>query len=404
MRLLYVVPSYYPATVYGGPIFSIHAAAGALAALAIDVHVATTNANGDGKLEVPTDIEVKLAENYRVHYYDDTITNRFSWAFTKGLAADVRAADVVHLQDVFSAHAAWCFFLAWYYSKPLMVSVRGVFTPWGLEGKRPWLKKIWLALLVQPFVKDQRRVMWHATAESERIETKDVFIEARTVVIPNGIDCNRFDEVQAYSRFDYLKQFFSSASVPASEAIVLLAMGRLHKKKSFETAIAAVAKLIHIHPQLLLLIAGGDDGEGEALSALIAGSGLHRNVALVGEVKGADKIQFLKGGDILLFPTHNENFGMVALEALAAGIPVVASKNAPWDELERQQTGLWVENSADAFAAAIEQLLSGTRSAIARSSIKERARAHAGQYDLGAVARAFETSYRELLHGTGNRR
>jgi glycosyltransferase involved in cell wall biosynthesis len=391
--ILQVVPSYYPATVYGGPIFSIHYACQALARQGVEIAVATTNANGGGRLDVDCHGPVTFEPNYQVRYYNDTIVNRFSWAFTRHLGRDIRCACIVHLQDVFSAHAAWTLILTALYRKPLLVSARGVLAPWGLSGKRPWLKKLWLSMLVRPLASNSRRVCWHATAESERHEILDVLPESRVVVVPNGIDCGAFDSVAPPSRTSYVRRFFPGCSIAPDRARILVCLGRLHAKKAFDVAIKAFQAIAKGYPEAILAIAGADDGEGEALMQLVRRLGLEHRITLVGEVKGLEKIFFLKGADLFLFPTHNENFGMVVLEALTAGLPVIASRDSPWSELEALGSGLWVRNTPEDFAAAILELFSKDL-----GGMRASARSHATRYDLSAIAGSFRKIYETLVH------
>ena len=397
VKVLQVVPSYYPATVYGGPIFSIHQACQALAQAGVTIDVATTNANGSTKLKVSTREPVVFAPNYRVRYYDDTIIGRFSWAFTFNLWRDIKAAEVVHLQDVFSAHAAETLLFAAVLGKPVLVSVRGTFTSWALTQKRPWLKKAWIVLLVRPFVRNPRRVAWHATSKAERGEILAQFPGVSVQVVPNGIDCSEFDTALVPLRFDYFEKFFPDAAVAPEHARVMIGLGRLHAIKAFDVAIRAFHTIAEAHPKAVLLIAGGDDGERARLSKLIADLGLVGRVALVGEVKGDDKIAFLKGADLLLFPSHSENFGMVALEAMAAGVPVVASRKTPWQEVEVRGSGVWVDNTPEAFARAMADLMTRDLGPMCNS-----ARAHAACYNLAVVASAFEKVYSEIIHGKPN--
>jgi glycosyltransferase involved in cell wall biosynthesis len=391
MKILQVVPSFYPAFVYGGPIFSIHYACQALARRGTEIDVATSNAGGDRKLDAPTDKPVEFERNYQVRYYDDTIIGRFSWAFTKGVLGDIRRADVVHLQDVFSIYAAWTSVLCRLARKPLLISARGTFAPWGMRGKRPWAKKAWLDLFFRPFLSDGRTA-WHATSEDEREEIRTYFRGAAVYIIANGIDCAAYDRAAALDRAAYFARFFSSAAVDPRQATVLTALGRLHAKKAFDVAIATLGLLEDKVPDAVLLIAGGDDGERTVLERAIDVAGLSGRVALVGPVEGDEKVAFLKGSDIFLFPSHGENFGNVTLEALAAGAPVVASRNTPWSSLEIEGSGLWVENTPKAFARAALDLLARNR-----GELRAAAREHAGRFDLAEIAVKFEKVYAELM-------
>ena len=392
MKVLQVVPSYYPATVYGGPIFSIHRACEALARAGVDIDVATTNANGVTKLDVPTSEAVVLAERYRVRYYEDTIIGRFSLAFTFNLWRDIKTTEVVHLQDIFSAHAVTALLLCALFRKPLLVSARGELASWGLRNKRRWLKRLWLGVLVRPLVLISRRVFWHATSPHECTEIVNVFPRARIRVVPNAIDCAEFDGVGAPSRAEYLARFFPGVGVSSNSTRILVAMGRLHRKKGFDIAITAFSMIAKKHPEAVLLIAGPDDGVKETLERMVEGAGLTNRIRLVGNVSESEKIMFLKGAELFLFPSCSENFGMVCLESLAAGCPVVASRNTPWGQLEQERAGWWVENSPEAFATAIQDFLSGKSEAM-----RERARAIAVRYDLSSVATAFRRIYGELI-------
>lgn len=394
MKIVQVVQSYYPAIVYGGPIYSIHYVCRELARMGLEIEVATTNANGNSKLDVETGSPVLFDKNYSVCYYDDTIISRFSLSFTLHLWRHLKNADVVHLQDVFSTYAAWTLVLGGVSRKPILISARGTFTTWGLKSKRPWLKKLWLALFVHPFVGNTKRVAWHATSYQERDEILAVAPKARVYVIPNGIDCSAYAHFTSPSRSEYFSRFIPGSAIEPQKAKVLVALGRLHIKKAFDVVIRALSLLVDDIPDLILLIAGGDDGEQDFLLELVKELGLQGRVALVGEVKNEDKIRFLKGADIFLFPSHNENFGNVVLEALAAGLSVVASKNTPWRELEEAGTGLWVENTPQAFAKAIVELLS--RDPVAADM---KAKEHVSRYDLQTVAAAFKQTYSELING-----
>ena len=392
IKVLQVVQSYYPAIVYGGPIFSIHYTCQALARRGIEIQVATTNANGNSKLDVDVGKLVVFEPNYSVRYYDDTIISRFSLDFCWHLPQDIRSADVIHLQDVFSTYAAWTLLLASFASKPILISTRGTFTPWGLKTKRPWLKKLWLLLLVHPFIRKMNRVTWHATSEAECGEILTQFPKARVHVVPNGIACAEFDKILPLSRLDYFAKFFPDARVVPDRTRVLVGLGRIHPIKGFDIAIRAFRQIADRYPDSVLLIAGGDDGEHTVLERLIGELALGDRVALVGELKGDDKITFLKGADLFLFPSHSENFGMAVLEALAAGLPVVASRNTPWAEMEKVGSGLWVDNTPEAFAHAIAQLLVQDLSVM-----RQKARDQAAGYDLTAIAARFENIYMEQI-------
>lgn len=132
-------------------------------------------------------------------------------------------------------------------------------------------------------------------------------------------------------------------------------MGRLQKVKGFDILIEALSKLQR--DDVVLLIAGEDFGERKNLEKIIDKFKLNDKVFLVGKIEGLDKIEFLRNADVFALASHHENFGLVYAEALAVGTPVVASTNTPWQNIEINNCGKWVENKPDIFSTAVNTIL-----------------------------------------------
>jgi glycosyltransferase involved in cell wall biosynthesis len=73
----------------------------------------------------------------------------------------------------------------------------------------------------------------------------------------------------------------------------------------------------------------------------------------MGEVTGDKKRAAFYSADACIVPSFSENFCMVVAEALAHGVPVIASRGTPWAKVEEYGCGLWVENSPDELRKAI---------------------------------------------------
>jgi glycosyltransferase involved in cell wall biosynthesis len=385
VKVCVISPAFYPAIVYGGPIFSIYHTCIELAKQGMEIFVSTTNANGKGKLEVTPNRLVRLGERFFVKYYDDTIVGRFSWKFALLVWRDIRACDVVRIEDIFSSYIPPSLFYAKLFGKPTLISPRGVLSDWSLANKRALLKRIWLALFIKPFL---RNSWWHATSEQEKIEILDFYPKAKVVVIPNGIEVHQFSKVAKLSRSEYLRKF---ANIDGSAKIVVVSMGRLHKKKGFDVLIDAFAGLLADFGDAILLIAGKDDGEKRNLESQIARLGLVGKVFLVGEVSGEEKVAFLGGADLFALPSHSENFGNVYLEAMAAGLPVVASKGTPWERVDEVGCGRWVENTVEATRAAMRDILKGDT-----ETMGKRGQDYAKEYDWQSIAKRFRAVLQEM--------
>src|SRR6478609_2951217 len=102
MKILHVVPTYYPAVRYGGPIQSVHGLASALAAQGHDVHVYTTNVDGQGVSPVALD-RPTLLDGVTVQYFATGVGRRIyrSPRMRQALDLNVASFDIVHLHSVF---------------------------------------------------------------------------------------------------------------------------------------------------------------------------------------------------------------------------------------------------------------------------------------------------------------
>src|SRR5688572_27531957 len=102
MRILHVVPTYLPATRYGGPIYSVHGLCKALVELGHEVEVCTTSVDGPGDSVVPYEQPV-LLDGVRVRYFRSARLRRLYYApdMKRYLREAMRAFDVLHLHSVF---------------------------------------------------------------------------------------------------------------------------------------------------------------------------------------------------------------------------------------------------------------------------------------------------------------
>jgi D-inositol-3-phosphate glycosyltransferase len=149
---------------------------------------------------------------------------------------------------------------------------------------------------------------------------------SRTVTIPPGVDLDRFapgDRLAARAEL-----------VLAADAVVLAFVGRIQPLKAPDVLLRAVAELVRRDPalraRLVVLVAGGPSGSGlaepTALQELGATLGLTDVLRFLPPQGGADLVRVYRAADVVAVPSHNESFGLVALEAQACGTPVVATR------------------------------------------------------------------------------
>ena len=164
-------------------------------------------------------------------------------------------------------------------------------------------------------------------------------------IIPNGIHVGDFADA---TPFPHLRDGM----------INLLFLGRLEKRKGLKYLLGAFGKLKWNWPNLRLIVVGS--GKPDADSYRILGERGLRDVEFVGVVSDEDKARYYKSADIYCSPaTGRESFGIVLLEAMASGTPVVASDIEGYSNVVTHgREGLLAEpKSEDALADAIDTLL-----------------------------------------------
>jgi glycosyltransferase involved in cell wall biosynthesis len=132
------------------------------------------------------------------------------------------------------------------------------------------------------------------------------------------------------------------------------------------------------------------------------------DVAFVGPVYDRQKTAIYRHADVFVLPSHSENFGVVVLEALACGLPVITTKATPWQELNgfdrpggpstKQRAGWWIEVGVDPLVEALREAMLATDEQLA--GIGDNARWLAQErYSWPAAARSMKRAYDWVLHG-----
>jgi D-inositol-3-phosphate glycosyltransferase len=210
--------------------------------------------------------------------------------------------------------------------------------------------------IVTGTVLERANLVWHYGAAAERID-----------IIPCGVDTELFQPRSQAVAKDLLE-------LPPDP--MLLYVGRLQPIKGLETLLAAMARLPG--PARLLVVGGEQDepenGHGEWLRARVSALGLGDRVRFLGPQRQDRLPLFYAAAEATVMPSHYESFGMVALEAMACGTPVVASRVGGLRTTVRDgATGYLVpEGDAAALAERLRILLEDrvTRERLGREAVR----------------------------------
>lgn len=194
----------------------------------------------------------------------------------------------------------------------------------------------------------------------------------------------------------------------AGDAQVVLFVGRIDPIKGIDTLIDAAAvvagRSAHVEMPTFVIVGGDLDDDGKPIGPLadvagaIAGRGLGAHVLLPGSQPQDRLPLFYAAADVVAVPSRYESFGLVAVEALACGVPVVASRAGGLRfTIEEGVTGLLVKPQApEALAAGIETILGDSS---LRSAMAAAARPSVARYDWSEVASQVMHVYQRLANG-----
>ena len=228
--------------------------------------------------------------------------------------------------------------------KPYVITTHGMLYPEAVKRSR-W-KKIPFELLF--FRKDILEASCiHVTCETELRHVRNYGYKGPVAIIGNPVAIPPYIEE------------ITAKSVHIHSRATLGFLGRLHPIKQAERLLYGVALLPDPSAVDVVIMGKGDDAYEDFLRKEVQRLGLE-NVSFKGFVSGRDKFESLASMSALFVPSDMENFGMIIPEALLVKTPVMASLGTPWEQLNDNRCGWWVDNSPESIRDVILKILSSS--------------------------------------------
>jgi glycosyltransferase-like protein len=226
----------------------------------------------------------------------------------------------------------------------------------------------------------------------------------RAGLVRNGVDMQRYRPPR-----DPAERARDRAAAGCQDCLTVLSVGGVEPRKGSLTLLDGFAKLRELAADLdpLLVLAGGATlfdhrGELDRFRARLAELELEHRVRMVGSLGCGELERLYRAADLFAFPSNTEGFGLAALEALACGLPVVASElDSLQTFLEHGRNALLVPvGDSEALGSALARLARDPRE---RDRLVAEGRALAATYSWDAAAAAHERAYAEFLGPVGRR-
>lgn len=404
MRLLCVIPSYWPAVQFGGPVITVHTLNKNLVKKGIDITVYTTNVGLDttsmsGSVQYRTydtrwDAEidgVKVTYFFYTKLFDLFAETgwQFSLPMAKALNNNIKDFDIVYIVSTWNFPVALGAYFCRKYKIPYIISPRGQL--YNEVFKNKFIKKsLYHFFILKRDLQNASAIHYTTEDEAEQCH-KALGLNNRYFVVPNGIDLTEittpYEKGRLIEKFPHLK----------GKRIILF-LGRINWKKGLDLLIKAFFRLAKEYNDVHLLIVGDDDGDGykKKVEKWIIDHGIKDEVTFTGRLTGRDKFDAFACADIFVLPSYSENFGMAVVEAMACGIPVVISNRVGiYKEVKKNQAGVVINTNVEELHEGIKRLLENSH---LRKSVAENGKKLVEEYySIDKVADKMIEEYRRIL-------
>jgi len=260
-----------------------------------------------------------------------------------------------------------------------------VITPHSDAGRPSWSKSVFDRIVPALTLKKASRII--AVSDHEAAYLAELGVPPERIhVIPNGVDLGEFAQLPP--------------APVTRDGIIGLFVGRIDPdQKGLDTLVRAMALLPRSFPLRIRLV-GEDWGGTEPLRSLAQRLGVADRLTFVGKLERQALLQEYARAQFLVLPSLFEPFGIVLLEAMAAGLPVIASRVGGIPEIVQDgETGLLVEpGNPGALAESLLRLGNNER---LRGSMGRAAQERVAGYDWSLIVPRILSVYKEALEGRG---
>ena len=378
----------YPPRIVGGIARVVHDLSKRLIKDGHDVTVVTYREGNSPYYELDKGVKVYRVDNFMIksnNFIDWVMQLNFNMIAKVGeIIAKEGNFDVIHAHDWLTAYAAKTLKQA--YNITLVSTIHAT-----EAGRNSGIRE-----QTQKYINDTE---WMLTYESTEVIVNSNYMKSelqrlfglpfeKINVVPNGVNVTNYSGIER--DYEFRRKYALD-----SEKIILF-MGRLVYEKGVQYLIGAMPKILEHYHDAKLVIAG-KGGMIDELKKEVNTLGLDSKVCFAGYLNGKDVAKMYKAADISVFPSTYEPFGIVALEAMLAEIPVVVSDIGGLNEIvDHRQTGMksYCGNS-NSIADSILELLFDP--ALCSSIVKKAKSTVRNEYNWNKIAQDTHFTYQKAI-------
>jgi len=334
MKVLFPIGSFPPAKTAGAGIFLYSTTKGLHTTGKTENYIVSTETDLDSETARDTWFKNECGNvifcKIRIHY--------LAYNMVRTAVKLLKKVDIVHLNGLFYPPSMMIALFAYMHNKKIIWSVHGSLYKEALlysSGK----KKLFLFLIKRL----KRKVFFHATSDPEYKLIKEKLSSKNKIInIPIFMDSASNEPEYKLNPQPYF-----------------LFVGRIAEIKLLDVLIEAFAQSDYFRNSTFSfkIVGNPDNPYGQKLKAKANELKLDHKIEFVGDARGKVKDELFKNAYFTFLVSKSENFGMVVLESLREGTPVIASHGTPWQQLDETQAGFWIDNSEKSLSDIIDKTI-----------------------------------------------
>lgn len=271
-----------------------------------------------------------ISEDIKIYYTRPIINSRFGYMPNiSKTTSQLEKYDIYHIQGIWQYLGHCMALYARKNKRPYLITLRGMLYPQALR-QSYLIKKISLSLYQRKDLQFASCIQ--ATCYEEMEYYRELGFTNPVAILPNPIETSGIIE----------------RPIINNNKLRIGYLGRIHPRKRIERLIYAFDALRNdaLRNAELIIIGKDDENYENFLHNEVERLGL-TNIHFTGFLTGKEKDDAISSLSYLAVPSDFENFGNIVTEALVRGVPVIASKGTPWQELETYHCGWWIDNDQD---------------------------------------------------------
>jgi glycosyltransferase involved in cell wall biosynthesis len=389
MKILHVIPAFYPASAYGGTVEVAYQLSKELVRIGHDVTVYTSDTYDKYNRQK---FQYSDIDGVKVYYFK-TISNRLAWnhriIFTPGmilkLREEIKKFDIIHLHGFRNILNVVTYYYAKKYRIPYVIHGHGDLP---LANQKVVLKEIFDKVIGLRLLGDASRYIALNNTEAEEFKKLGA-VSDKIIILPNGINCLEFFPLP--KRGEFKKKY------GIEDYNFILYLGRLNQTKGIDLLLNAFADLYNKVDHIMLLIIGPDDGYRAELERLSHSLGIADSIMFLGFIPKDEKISAFVDSDVFVTPIFY-GFPVAFVEACACGTPIVTTNRGDRLDWIDGKVGFVTEYNKDELKNAIHEVI--TNNSLRNMFAENGLTLTTNEFNWNRVAQSIECIYADIMkHG-----